>query len=330
MILEISFEKNPHSSDIQVIGDGITAYAKKKKAFNPWDCFAFFIRDQEHRIMGGCNGNTLYGCLYIDQLWVSETIRNKGWGTKLINVALDYGKEHGCTFAIVDTMDWEGLDFYQGLGFVVEFERGGFQKNSVCYSLRKDLFVETDTLIKTKAISPKLTDFVNLSQATLVDYPVIQNMARFYVYDLSRECGFISEDWACPADGLYESFDFKCYFEDSSRRAYLVKVENELAGFALLNQEGISPETDWNMGEFFILAKFQGKGIAQYVAHQLWKKHPGFWEVSVIPENEKALNFWRKAVSSVSHGDYLEKVYKVHYDAHQPNRHILSFQASQD
>ena len=51
--------------------------------------------------------------------------------------------------------------------------------------------------------------------ATIADYPIIQNMARFYVYDLSRECGPISSEWAMPANGLYECFDFKIYFEDA-------------------------------------------------------------------------------------------------------------------
>ncbi len=271
--------------------------------------------------MGGCEGNALYGCLYIDQIWVSETIRHGGWGNKLINAALDYGKKRGCTFASVNTMDWEALDFYQKLGFTVEFERKGFHKNSVLYSLRKELSEEEQS--KTKDAS--LIADLEILPATLKDYPIIQNMARFYVYDLSRECGFISEDWACPLDGLYESSDFKCYFEDPSRRVYLIKVKHELAGFVLLNQEGSSPKTDWNMGEFFILAKFQGKGIAQYVAHQLWGMHPGIWEVSVIPENIKALNFWRQAVSKVTHGNYEEKICQVTYDTQQPNRHILRF-----
>lgn len=50
-----------------------------------------------------------------------------------------------------------------------------------------------------------------LVEATLKDYPLIQNMARFYVYDLSRDCGFISKDWALSTDGLYECFDLKHY-----------------------------------------------------------------------------------------------------------------------
>lgn len=150
-------------------------------------------------------------------------------------------------------------------------------------------------------------------------------MARFYVYDMSRECGFISEDWACPSNGLYESFDFKHYFEDPRRCAYLIKVKNEIAGFVLLNQEGSSPKTTWNMGEFFILAKFQGTGVCFDVAHQIWKMHEGLWEVSVIPENLSALDFWRKTISLFTNGNYTEEVKTIDYDRDQPKRYILSF-----
>ena len=72
---------------------------------------------------------------------------------------------------------------------------------------------------------------IRIIPANLTDYPVIQNLARFYVYDLSRYCGFISKDWAIPKDGLYECFDFKKYFEDDDKKAYLVKLEDgELVG----------------------------------------------------------------------------------------------------
>lgn len=164
--------------------------------------------------------------------------------------------------------------------------------------------------------------------ATPIDYPVIQNMARFYVYDLSRECGFLSEDWAIPSHGLYESFDFKNYFEDSSRKVFLVKVNQELAGFVLINQVGTSLETDWNMGEFFILAKFQGMGIGKHIAHQIWNMYPGLWEVSIIPENKKALAFWRRAISQFTDDNYKEEIKVVDYDVAQPKRFIFTLDTS--
>lgn len=164
-----------------------------------------------------------------------------------------------------------------------------------------------------------------LVAATISDYRVIQNMARFYVYDLSRECGFISKEWALPADGLYESFDLKSYFEEQDKKAFLIKVDDELAGFVLLDKDTILPHTKWNMGEFFILAKFQGKGIGRQVAYQIWNKYPDIWEVRVIPENSRGLSFWRKAILNFTDNNYLEELKDIDYDPDQPKRVIFSF-----
>lgn len=166
---------------------------------------------------------------------------------------------------------------------------------------------------------------LSIIPVTITDYSTIQNMARFYVYDLSRECGHISADWALPENCLYESSDFKSYFEDPIRKAFVVKVYDELAGFVLLNKEATSPEVEYNMGEFFILAKFQGTGIAARVAQQIWQVHQGTWELSVIPENKIALAFWQKTISDFCRGKYTEEIKLVDYDHAQPKRYIFSF-----
>lgn len=166
-----------------------------------------------------------------------------------------------------------------------------------------------------------------LIPATLEDYPTIQNMARFYVYEMSRECGLNSTDWACPADGLYESFDFKHYFTDMDRKAYLVKVNEELAGFVLIYQTGEQSNAQWHMGEFFILARFQHRGIGRLAAQQVWEHHPGSWEVTVIPENQRALQFWRKAITAIVNHHFVEeiKLKEGRVDPDQPNRIFLTF-----
>ncbi len=167
--------------------------------------------------------------------------------------------------------------------------------------------------------------YASLIPATLNDYPVIQNMARFYVYDLSRECGDISDEWNIPSNGLYESFDFKEYIESPTKKAYLIHTNNQLSGFVLLNQETLFPNSQWNMGEFFVLAKFQGKGIGRIVATSVFKEHPGSWEVSVIPENKSAAQFWRRIISDVTHNSFRESMETVIYDPDQPKRIVFSF-----
>ena len=81
----------------------------------------------------------MYGSLFVGQLWVTEALRGKGYGTQLMKEAENLARERKCNFMAVNTMDWEALDFYKKLGFHVEFERHGFDKDSVFYFLRKDL-----------------------------------------------------------------------------------------------------------------------------------------------------------------------------------------------
>ena len=83
----------------------------------------------------------MYGCLYIDQLWLKESLRHQGYGTELVKQAEQFGKKHHCVFAAVNTMDWEALAFYKKLGYAIEFERHGFFHNSVFYYLRKNLLL---------------------------------------------------------------------------------------------------------------------------------------------------------------------------------------------
>jgi predicted acetyltransferase/RimJ/RimL family protein N-acetyltransferase len=146
---------------------------------------------------------------------------------------------------------------------------------------------------------------INILQASFTDYPVIQNMAKYYVYDRSYYMG-----WQCQSDGEFQCIDFKDYFENPDKKAFLVKVKNELAGFILLDKENILDTVDWNMGEFFILAKFQKKNIGSYITDKIFELFPGKWTISVMPENIKAVNFWRKAISKATTEKFNE-VYKT-------------------
>jgi GNAT superfamily N-acetyltransferase len=136
---KITREDHPTHDDLHVLRQGLIAHAKQKKDLKPTEDFALFIRDENQNIIGGANGYTFYGCVYVDQLWIDEKLRSQGYGAKLMHAAEQLGLERDCTFAAVNTMDWEGLEFYQKLGYHVEFERHGFTKNSIFYFLRKNL-----------------------------------------------------------------------------------------------------------------------------------------------------------------------------------------------
>ena len=135
MTYNISYEANPRQYDMELLGKGIMEY----RGHDPIEFFAFFIKDENDKILGGCNGDILYGCLYVAQLWVDNSIRGKGYGVELMRKAEQLGREKGCNFLAVNTMNNDALGFYRKLGYVVEFERRGFVNDYVFYFLRKQL-----------------------------------------------------------------------------------------------------------------------------------------------------------------------------------------------
>ncbi|SRR5579883_100415 len=146
---------------------------------------------------------------------------------------------------------------------------------------------------------------IQLFPATVEDYPVIQNMGRFYVYDMSEYLGS-DEGWEISENGLYECIDFKKYWEDKDSFPFLVRYKNEIAGFVIVDKKGSSSDIDFNMAQFFIVRKFKNKGIGRYVAQQCFKKFLGIWEVMVIPGNEGAYRFWRSTIKNYTNNNFTE------------------------
>lgn len=136
---KLIYDANPSHDDTKILWEGISDNAKQKRGHEPGRAFAFFIKNELEQIKGGCSGYIFYGCLYVDLLWVDETLRENKYGTLLMSEAENLARENKCHFVAVNTMDFEALEFYKKLGFHVEFERHGFDKGSIFYFLRKDL-----------------------------------------------------------------------------------------------------------------------------------------------------------------------------------------------
>ncbi len=154
---------------------------------------------------------------------------------------------------------------------------------------------------------------------------VIQNMARFYAYDMSKYCGH-NPNWEFPDDGLYEAHDFSEFFEPL-HFPFLIQIDNELAGFALISKKGSSKDVDWDLGEFFIVGKFQRKGIGRQVAKQIFDRFPGTWEVRQMPDNTPAIKFWKTVIHDYTNGSFSETRMMFSDNEHQYENIVLKFKA---
>ena len=95
------------------------------------------------------------------------------------------------------------------------------------------------------------------------DYTLIQNLIRFYVYDMSQYT-----EWKCPPNGLFSGADDQPYYfgripedpEDRwpdgwSGKGFKIMVGNEIAGFCLVQFYSNGDAHLNDIGEFFIPRK---------------------------------------------------------------------------
>lgn len=90
---------------------------------------------------------------------------------------------------------------------------------------------------------------IKLIPASLDDYPIIKNMGRFYVYDMSEYLGN-EAGWEILENGLYESTDFKKYWQTDVAFPFLIRYKSELAGFVIVNKKGSDEQVDYNMAQW--------------------------------------------------------------------------------
>ncbi len=102
------------------------------------DTFAFVAKD-DGVLAGVCVVSFFWGVVHIKYLYVTEKYRKKGLGTNLVNQAIKYGLENKCSFALVETMSYQALDFYKKMGFYLEFTQKGFSYGTSLHHLRKEL-----------------------------------------------------------------------------------------------------------------------------------------------------------------------------------------------
>lgn len=163
---------------------------------------------------------------------------------------------------------------------------------------------------------------ISLQIVTLDDYERLQNMARFYVYDISKAAGALP-NWELPESGLFDCYDLKNYITDKDRRAYFVKLDQEIAGFVMINKDVSGPDVDWAIAEFFVLAKFQGRGVGTHVLPLVFKELSGLWEIKVLDFNQPAFQFWSGLLKKLAQKKIIKPDYAlISTEILEPEPHI--------
>ncbi|EYE84771.1 acetyltransferase, partial [Salmonella enterica subsp. enterica serovar Heidelberg str. 29169] len=83
---------------------------------------------KDGEMVGGLIADRKGPWLCIDYLWVSESARNCGLGSKLMAMAEKEGLRKGCVHGLVDTFSFQALPFYEKQGYILQMSLPDFPK----------------------------------------------------------------------------------------------------------------------------------------------------------------------------------------------------------
>jgi predicted acetyltransferase len=136
---------------------------------------------------------------------------------------------------------------------------------------------------------------IELIPATREQEPILANLLELYAHDFSE-----FHTLELGPEGRFGYKNLPLYWVEPNRHPFLVRVNGKLAGLVLVKRgsEISDNETIWDMAEFFVVRGYRRRGIGAQIAHEVWRRFPGLWEIRVMEANRLGLQFWERAIAT--------------------------------
>jgi GNAT superfamily N-acetyltransferase len=115
----LTLEPLPSAADVEAIRAGLHAFNASRVGADAHQPLTLFLRAPDGRLLGGLLGDTYWGWLSVGILWLEESARGAGHGSRLLAAAEAEARRRGCHHAHVDTMSFQALPFYEKRGYRV-------------------------------------------------------------------------------------------------------------------------------------------------------------------------------------------------------------------
>lgn len=143
------------------------------------------------------------------------------------------------------------------------------------------------------------------------EYEIVNNLARFYIYDMAEHAGFPFE--ANGDLGVGDMFNLWWGKERPSRPwpadwtgfAFLLRIDGNPAGFALVTRQQKKPAV-YDMAEFFVARQYRRQHAGERLAHAMFDRFTGQWIVREMLSNVNAQAFWRRIIGTYTGGKFID------------------------
>lgn len=107
----------PDADDLAHLREALSAFNESDVGPAEKRVLAVFMRDASGALAGGLSGYTAWGWLYVQRLWLVESVRGQGLAGELLSRAETEAKARGCHGAWIDTFNPHALKTYRNAGY---------------------------------------------------------------------------------------------------------------------------------------------------------------------------------------------------------------------
>lgn len=135
----LTVEDSPDRADIDAFNQILFAHNVAQAGASESRPLAVFLRDESGKVVGGLNGRTYWGWLFVETFAIDQEARGQGYGTRLLAAAEEEARRRGCHGAFLDTFSFQALPFYEKQGYSVFGALDEFPRGHKRYFLQKPL-----------------------------------------------------------------------------------------------------------------------------------------------------------------------------------------------
>lgn len=117
----------------------LVAYNRAKTGRDDPRTLVVTLEDSAQQVIGGLWGRTAYDWLFVELLFVPESLRGRGIGRDLLVRAEREAIARGCHSVWLDTFDFQARGFYERLGYTCFGELANYPAGSSRYFFKKSL-----------------------------------------------------------------------------------------------------------------------------------------------------------------------------------------------
>ncbi|WHZ40789.1 GNAT family N-acetyltransferase [Rahnella bonaserana] len=107
----------PTEHDLEEIKTALRTFNRNFVPQSKFRELGIFLEDENGSKQAGIVAETVGNWMYIQMLWVDESLRGKDVGTQLIAEAEAEAKTRGCRYSLVDTFSFQARPFYERMGY---------------------------------------------------------------------------------------------------------------------------------------------------------------------------------------------------------------------